>query len=333
MSKTDEEVYSMVKTLRITGLAAVAFAGVVLASVLGHVSLIHVDVPGSEKMEKLLASPGAVDRFRELHTGDDQTGLDTTPPLVKQAEVFKDIIDPKVVVREEAPKTSSRVPSGSAIKPPPVSTPKFTLLGTAYSLSDPNSSFAYIRSADNICQWVPCGSEIGHLMIKEVRESSVICWDGRSESELAIEAVPDRASLLEGDGEIPPSAAPETSQPVEVEAALPASDHPQQTNRPVSPSLRTAPRLTTGEQRSLDDLATRLKRLQGPLGDVQVADANRAAAIGKLMSEFKSSRVGPEEARNLESLGEDVSTEKQRAREEQKQEFIKRLNSGRPLKD
>ncbi|MEN6427119.1 MAG: hypothetical protein ABFE13_17325 [Phycisphaerales bacterium] len=325
----------MIKTLRITGVAAVAFAGVVLASVLGQVSLLHVEGPGDEKMARILASAGAVDRFRELHADSEQANQDTTPPLVKQAEQFKDIIDPKAPTPVASDQESAPpVRPGLPVKPVPTSQ-TFALLGTAYSLSDPSSSFAYIRSVDNTCQWVACGSEIGHLVIKEVRESSIVCWDGSRESELAIEAVPDRASLLEGDGETPASVTSEMPQPVEVKAIRPASNRSPRLpgNRQVPPSVHAAPRLSTGEQRSLDDLASRLKDLHGASGEGPVADANRAATIDKLMSEFKSSRVGPEETRNLENLGNDPSTEKQRAREEQKREFIRRLNSGRPLKD
>lgn len=323
----------MIKTLRITGVAAVAFAGVILASVLGQISLLRVEAPGSEKMEKILASAGAVDRFRELHTGDDPNN-DTTPPLVKQAEAFKDIIDPKVVapVVADAPKTPIAPRSGPSKKQEPTSQ-QFTLLGTACSLSDPSSSFAYIRSVDNTCQWVACGSEIGHFLIKEVREDSIVCWDGRRESVLTIEAVPDRVSLLESDGEAPEPAAVETSEPVEVKTASPLPNQLHLPgNRPVPSPSQVSPKLTTGERESLDDLTDKLRNLRGVSGDGLAADANRAA-VEKLISELKSSRVSPEETKNLENLGADSSTEKQRAREEQKREFIRRLNSGRPLKN
>ena len=73
--------------------------------------------------------------------------------------------------------------------------------------------------------------------------------------------------------------------------------------------------------------------LPGRILDGQAPDANRVADIGKLITEYKSSRVGPEETKNLENLGNERNLEKQRAREEQKREFIRRLNSGRPLRD
>jgi len=324
----------MVKTLRIAGVAAVAFAGVVLASVLGQVSLLHLGGPGDEKMGRILASAGAVDRFRDLHAGKDQAGQGTTPPLVKQAEIFKDIIDPKVVA-PAAPVEATAAPARPTLPVKPVATlQNFTLLGTAYSPSKPSSSFAYIRAADNTCQWVECGGEIGHLVIKEVKESSVICWDGRRESELAMLETPDRASLLEVDEEAPASDVVETPQPVEVQAVTPPSGRPHLApNRMIPPSVRTGAGLTADEQKSLDDLASRLKRLSGAPEDGHAPDANRVADIGKLISEYKSSRVTPEETKNLENLGNERNLEKERAREEQRREFIRRLNSGRPLRD
>jgi len=125
----------------------------------------------------------------------------------------------------------------------------------------------------------------------------------------------------------------ETAAPVEVKTATPLPNRLHLPgNRPVPSPSQVSPRLTTGERESLDDLTDKLRNLRGVSGDGVAADANRAA-VEKLISELKSSRVSPEETKNLENLGADSSTEKQRAREEQKREFIRRLNSGRPLKN
>jgi hypothetical protein len=319
----------MIKTLRITGVAAVAFAGVVLASLLGPVSLIRLDSSRDEKIGKILDAPGAVDRSRDLHAGTEPGGPDTTPPLVRQAELFKDIIDPKPligVVQTEA--SASPVRTGPPTKPVSTSQ-KFALLGTAYSPSNPGSSFAYVRFVDNTCQWVPCGSEVGHIVIKEIRESSIVCWDGHRESEQLIEAVPDRVSLLEADGGAPASDPAAASEPLEVKVVEAPPSRPRIPSRSVRPPVMGGtPRLTTDEQESLGDLASRLRRLEGP-----GADANRAAAVDRLISEFKSSRVSPEETRNLENLGGEMAGEKERGPEGQKREFIRKLNTARPPKD
>ena len=189
----------MIKTLRITGVAAVAFAGVVLASVLGPVSLIHLDDRNDQQMGKILAAPGAVERFQELHGDKNQASQNTKPPLVMQAELFKDIIDPKLptpVAQTQTPVTTIR------------STPMAQTAGRFREVHpDRDELFALesecprlrTLSVDNTFKWVQCGSEVGHLTIKEVREGSVICWDGNRESEVTDGSRAGRVSLLEAD--------------------------------------------------------------------------------------------------------------------------------------
>ncbi|MBP7051820.1 MAG: hypothetical protein KBE65_12470 [Phycisphaerae bacterium] len=320
----------MIQTLRITGVAAVAFAGVILASLLGPVSLIRLDDSRNEKMDKIITAPGAVDRFQSQHTGDDQVGPDTTPPLVKQAESFKDIIDPPAPPVAEAPKAPPTGRGTTTAKSPPAGSQKFTLLGTSYSPSNPGSSFAYIRFVDNTCQWVECGSEVGHDVIKEIREDSIVCSDGRRDTVLFVEVVPDRVSLLEADGEVLPSDAAATPEPIEVRAVDAPPSRPRMPNR-VAP--HGAGRLTLSEQGALGDLASSLKKLRGVPGEGVGADANRAAAVERLISEFKSSRVSPEEARNLENLSGETTGESERGPEPPTREFIRKLNTARPPKD
>ncbi len=109
----------MIKTLRITGVAAVALAGVVLASVLGPASLIHWGGPDDQQMEKIVAAPSAVERFREQYGDKGHVDADQIPPLVRQAELFKDIIDPQLPAAGEAktPTASANKPRTPAVKP------------------------------------------------------------------------------------------------------------------------------------------------------------------------------------------------------------------------
>jgi hypothetical protein len=323
----------MIQTLRITGVAAVAFAGVILASLLGPVSLIRLDDSRNKKIDKIITAPGAVDRFQSQHTGDDPVGADTTPPLVKQAESFKDIIDPPAPVVAEAPKTPPTGRGTTTAKSPPASSQKFTLLGTSYSPSNPGSSLAYVRFVDNTCQWIECGSEVGHDVIKKIREDSIVCSDGRRDTVLFVVVVPDRVSLLEADGVVSTSDAAATGEPIEVRAVDAPPSRPRMPNRAVPTMTRGGARLTPSEQGALGDLASSLKKLRGVPGEGAGADANRAAAVERLISEFKSSRVSPEEARNLENLSGETTHEKERGPEPPTQEFIRKLNTARPPRD
>ncbi|MEN6333541.1 MAG: hypothetical protein ABFE01_04725, partial [Phycisphaerales bacterium] len=210
----------MIKTLRITGVAAVAFAGVVLTSLLGPVSLIHLGDKNDQRMEKVLSSLGAVEQFQKLHGDKNSSSKDAKPPLVKQAELFKDIIDPKIIAPAKVSDAGPVTPRPGPGPRPPAPTAQFTLLGTSCSASDPSASFAYIReTGKDTVKWVQCGEQLGYLTLKEVRENSVLCWDGQRDREIPMEVVADRASLLETDGASASAEDPTAAQPVPVQVS------------------------------------------------------------------------------------------------------------------
>jgi hypothetical protein len=329
----------MIKTLRITGVAAVAFAGLVLVSVLGPVSWIHLGSKNDPQMDSVLSSLGAVERFQQLHGDKNAPSQDTKPPLVKQAELFKDIIDPKIVAPErtvDAAPVASRPSSGPKIPVQPSA--QFTLIGTSCSASDPNSSFAYVReSGKNEVKWYQCGDTLGYLTIKEVRENSILCWDGQRDREVPIEAVPDRVSLLETDeASISPSAGTPVPQPVQVKVSESPAVAPRTTARPVlPPTMRGgASKMTDDERAAVSELLDKVKKMNSPGGDANAATAaDRRALAEKLVSELRSSRVSPQETRKLENMGDQVTQDNERAKEEQKRELMKRLNPSRPSQD
>jgi hypothetical protein len=302
--------------------AAVAFAGLVLASVLGPASLIHLGDKNDQRMSKVLASPGAVERFHDEHGDQNTAGQDTTPPLVRQAERFKDIIDPKVQPEvAKAPRAEHPVRSTSATKAPPAASAKFTLIGTSCSFSNPDSSFAYVRFPDNTYRWIQSGSEIGHLIVKEVREDSIVCWDGQRDTEVAMEVVPDRVSmLLDTEESAVSSAETPAAQPVEVKVTETPVNRPRFTTRPIAPPAMHsgASKLADNEREAMDDIVNRLKRLQNVPGggDASLAsEADRLAAANKLISELRSSRVSPQETRNLENMGDQITQGSERIKE------------------
>jgi hypothetical protein len=326
----------MIKTLRITGVAAVAFAGLVLASVLGPVSLIHLDNKNDQRMGKFLSSPGAVERFHELHGDKNAPNQDTKPPLVRQAELFKDIIDPKIVVARPADAAPVAPRPGPSPKIPVQPSAQFTLIGTSWSASDPSASFAYVRSPNNTFQWVQCGDEIGHLTIKEVRENSVLCWDGQREREVPMEAVPGRVSLLDTGAAAASSVETPVPQPAEVKITESPTNRPKLMNRPALPAaLRSgASKMTDDERAAVNELMDKVKKMQNPSGgDANATTADKVALANKLISELRSSRVSPQETRNLENMGDQVNQDSERAQEEQKRELLKRLNPQHPPQD
>jgi hypothetical protein len=325
----------MIKTLRLTGVAAVAFAGLVLASVLGPVSVVRLDDKSDHRLQKVLSSPGAVERFHNLHGDKSTASQDTTPPLVRQAELFKDIIDPKLPPPVVSTPVSAPPARFTTPVKPVTTSAKFTLMGTSCSPSNPNASFAYIF-ADNKYQWVQCGESLGHLVIKEIREGSVVCWDGDRDSEIAMEPVPNRVSLLEADGAAASPAAIAVPQPVEARVTGIPVKPPRSSNHLIPPQAQSAmPRMNEGEHEAMSEIVDRLRQLQNMSGgDANAAtEAERIALANKMIAELRSSRVSPQETRKLENLGDEVATDNDRMREEHHREMLKRLNAARSSKN
>ena len=97
----------MIKTLRITSVAAVALAVVFFAfpAVFG--------VRGDQQTERFLNSAGVIEKFNKLRSGKSAKGRSQVSPLVKQAEAFALYLDP--------PKPKITTPG---IRPTPIVTPR-----------------------------------------------------------------------------------------------------------------------------------------------------------------------------------------------------------------
>ncbi len=300
----------MIKTLRLTSVVAVILAAVVLASVLGFLRTdsflpLRVGTGSDKQTQSILSGPSAVERSKTQSGA--KPDVETTPPLIKQAELLAKIINPP----EPAPEAGAT----SGIKNPPLPkipvkplaqvSSKFNLLGTCCS-SNPRASYAYIRLPDNTVQWVGVGEQIGHLTIKEIRKDSVLCWDGKSEVPVDVEAIPETSSLLETgkassvvsatkveDSAPRPEPTTGTTPPAKASAAksgnkakAPGSAAKSaivssQPMMPVTPS--PSAQITKQEQEKLSRLGDRLKNDAGTDSAGQVEAANR------LINDFKSS--------------------------------------------
>ena len=313
----------MVRLLQIAGVGALLVAGVVLASLnpWRPLNFLHLGISQDPEAAKFLNTEGADTRLDTRKDSQASGDQDKTSPLVRQAQTLESIINPRVPPTAPATTVSARTPSTAVLRPPTAA--KFDLVGISYLQSDPESSFAYIRLPDNTYQWVRQGSEVGHLTIKQVKNDSIICFDGQRMSEMKVEPTVDTASLLEV-GAVP--SGPAATGLFKGAAAQPVSQpgaRASLSDRITAGSSPLSARLSAEDEASLNELAHRLKELKATKPN-QI-DSNAASAeMDKLISEAKSSRISAEEAQKLEKLGEQA--------EEKRREAMRRMGPPRPPK-
>lgn len=317
----------MVQLLRIITVAVSIFAGLVLASVRWPVPRLHLGAWQDPQAEEFLASKSAVERFNERRNDEAPDNQDKTPPLIRQAKALAEILNPRVDA-SAPPSTAPKINEPRSPVTPPRSTAKFEVFGISYSPADPKSSFAYIRLPDNTFLWVQQGSEVGHQIVKEVKSNSIVCSDG---GVMMVELPLDTASMLES-GAASPAAAPTLPGPIPAGNSNLRAELASRAISAVSPS--TLSRLSAKDAEGMNDLMRKIKERQKglkPDGDdsnTVTADAN---AISQMISDFKSSRVSPEEAAKLEDLGKQLNGTEDAAAAKRR-ELMRRLNLPRSPK-
>lgn len=318
----------MVRMVRIAGVAALILSGLVVASVFGPVQLLRSRSPNDAGIQEFLKSPSAVERFNSQHGAAPDT-QDKTPPLVRHAEGLAAILTPRVETSgpPRQPDNEARIS-----RTPPPSVSRFALVGVSYCPSDPQSCFAYIRMPDNTCEWVRPGGQVGHIIVKQVNANSIICLEGQRTSEMMVETPMNTASILETGA---------ASSPISSGVPVPAPTGPaglrpemlDHSNAAASAAARL--QLNEQERKNMDELIGRMKQELGknPAAgktDSNVTPANRTAEMGRLISEIQSSRVSEEEARKLETLGEQLNGGVEKRAQEKREELLRRLNQRRP---
>ena len=327
----------MVSTLRITSVVVILLAGLVLVLVAGPKSLVPGLLAGfavrnDPEIDRILNEPSVVDEWKAAHGDSPQSGQGAVAPLVREAETFKNILDPP-----PAPVTAAAKPAATAPRPtrpvakPVSSSAQFDLVGTTVSA---DNSFAYIRLPDKTYRWVRKGDEIGHLLIKEIRSGSIVCWDGQADVEMATEPVPATASLLEATG---PSVPQAELRPTSVRPAD-GRITGQPVARPWAPgtsAVQGGGEMNEREQEEMAGFIEQLRELQknAPATlDPNLAPEDRDAAIKKLMAEYKSSRVSPEEAEKVEDLGRELNESMDPSSADKLSEVRRKLNIPRVIR-
>lgn len=179
----------MIRTLKITSIAV----GFLAICSLG-LSVAFGLRPDPE-MAEFLETAGAIEKFKAAAAQhpEDQSRLS---PLVKQAQAFALLINPPEPPTPERPSRPT-----TAVKPtipkPSVVRSKFDLIGICYYRSHPDRSLALIDEPGKGIHWVKQAGKVGHLIIEQIRKTSLIYRDGqRTPQELFVPKRTAKKSLL-----------------------------------------------------------------------------------------------------------------------------------------
>ncbi len=284
----------MIKTLRITSVVAA-----VLAVIFVIFFVFPVVFGSDDHIEKLLNSPGVIEKFNKA-VGNKATGdASQTSPLVEQAGAFALYLDPP---KPKMPKTATGgttgIARGRAV------TPKFKVIGTSYYKGRPDLSIALIDEPGKGLHWVRQSSKVGHLLIEQIKDGLIVVKDNKGTFELMAEQEPE-TSLLEGASAVPPGRADisrRTQGAAGSRAALPASGRTDAgTTRPTSRVPQ--PRRTAEEDAKMKELVENLRQIQRSFKSDKTGSGpsakEKAAMMENLISQFRSSRLSAEEAKRL----------------------------------
>lgn len=175
------------KTLRITGIIAVASVAILFAvpALFG----VHHD----EKVEQFLNSPGAIEKFNEAKA-DKPAGSDRQiSPLIKQAEAFALYLNPPAKPEPKTTRPSRARREGP--RPKGTVSSKFELIGTSYYELRPDLSLALVDEPGKGLHWVRQSGKVGHLIIENIKDALVVVRDGKRTFELTCER-PKKTSLV-----------------------------------------------------------------------------------------------------------------------------------------
>jgi len=228
----------------------ILFTGFALALITLSASFGFGDDP---EVEILLLAPSAcTDWQTRAKSQDSARDRLSKSPLIREAERFALFLNPpqaaKAMVPTHRPSAStSRTRTASAPNPalrPRESTAKFTLHATSYYASSPEESMALIDEPGKGLHWVRQGTQVGYIVIHEIKRGMIFLRDGNRVQEMRVEAV-------KTPGPTPVPQPPSAAQYAKHMPGLPA---------PPINSTGTSTRATGAARRDMVPLKSRPKR-------------------------------------------------------------------------
>jgi len=254
----------MVKTLRIT---------TIIAAILAVILLFFFALSGTRKdpqAEDFLSLPGTVEQFSKT-AGRKSAPSDQASPLVTQASVFAKYLNP---AKPPARTQTSRGPRPTITNRPKTVSAKFDLIGTSFHPSDPNLSLALIDETGKGFRWVRKSTKIGHLVVEQIKDGTLVVRDGERTFDMAAQRKPVKSLVKKSTKGLTP---------------------------------RKPKPLTAEQSQKYNNLIDQLKAMQTQNGDTDNEQMNEL--MDEVMSELKSVRVTEDEADHLDQLGKELKQE------------------------
>jgi hypothetical protein len=221
-----------------------------------------------------LNTAGAIEEFTEAKAKGKQLRKESQiSPLVKQAEAFALYLNPPKPEPSRQPVSHQ---AGDAPRPQSVS-PKFKLIGTSFYALHPDLSLALIDEPGEGFRWVRQSSEVGHLVIEQIKDGSIVIRDGQKTNELVPER-PEKISLVK-----------ETSADVNV-----GDSKAQQVGSGKSKTSASGRADSSVTPRKRRQIRTEEMKEQVPLSE-------------GIIPELEAMRISAEEAERLDRLGKELN--------------------------
>ncbi|MHC4076474.1 MAG: hypothetical protein ACYSRZ_08705, partial [Planctomycetota bacterium] len=155
----------------------------------------------------------------------------------------------------------------------------------------PELSLALIDQPGKGFRWIRQSAEVGHLVIEQIKDGSIVVRDGEKIFELVAKR-PEKRSLLKK---------PATDQTGAGSASTSSTRNKAGTAEDILPPV---PEDTAAFMEKLivelEQMQLKAEEIEQELDD---ANGNDMDVLGKMISELKTMKISPEEARQLDDLG------------------------------
>ena len=294
----------MIKTLRITTIVAAVLAAILL------VFPVVFGVRSSEHIEKLLKSPGVIEKFNKTVSNKATRSGNETSPLVQQAGAFALYLDPPT---SKASKTAARSNTRGAASGPDFDPKLPIVIGTSYYKRHPELSLALIDVPGKGLHWVRQSGEIGRLFVEQIKDGLIVVKYNGITHEIPAEQKPE-ASLLEGSSAVPKRTGVPSREPnkADTKSTVPAFTRAR-AGKTRAKSRTPRPNRSPEKDAELNELMEELRNIHFKSDKISsgLSVEEKEAMMNKLISDLKNSRLSTEEAKNLGDLGRDLVLEKE----------------------